>query len=199
MYRKQSCSMRIYTIETMMIGYARVSTVEQNEQLQTDALTKAGCERMFIDHASGAKAHRPELDRLLDVIRDGDTLVVWKLDRLGRSVQNLVDLMTLLQSRGVGFKSLTENMDTTTPGGVLIFNVFAAMAQFERDLIRERTNAGLQAARARGHKGGRPSKLTEKQRARISELYQGRTLTVQEIADQYHVSRKTIYSSLKTK
>ncbi|MFT8358620.1 recombinase family protein [Bifidobacterium aquikefiri] len=183
----------------MMIGYARVSTVEQNEQLQTDALTKAGCERMFIDHASGAKAHRPELDRLLDVIRDGDTLVVWKLDRLGRSVQNLVDLMTLLQSRGVGFKSLTENMDTTTPGGVLIFNVFAAMAQFERDLIRERTNAGLQAARARGHKGGRPSKLTEKQRARISELYQGRTLTVQEIADQYHVSRKTIYSSLKTK
>lgn len=191
--------MRIYTIETMMIGYARVSTVEQNEQLQTDALTKAGCERMFIDHASGAKAHRPELDRLLDVIRDGDTLVVWKLDRLGRSVQNLVDLMTLLQSRGVGFKSLTENMDTTTPGGVLIFNVFAAMAQFERDLIRERTNAGLQAARARGHKGGRPSKLTEKQRARISELYQGRTLTVQEIADQYHVSRKTIYSSLKTK
>jgi DNA invertase Pin-like site-specific DNA recombinase len=191
--------MRIYTIETMMIGYARVSTVEQNEQLQTDALTKAGCERLFTDHASGAKAHRPELDHLLDTIRKGDTLIVWKLDRLGRSVQNLVDLMTLLQSRGVGFKSLTENMDTTTPGGVLIFNVFAAMAQFERDLIRERTNAGLQAARARGHKGGRPSKLSDRECARISELYQSRTLTVQEIADQYHVSRKTIYSSLKTK
>ncbi|MDN6805512.1 recombinase family protein [Bifidobacterium mongoliense] len=181
----------------MIVGYARVSTLDQNEQLQTDALTRAGCERLFIDHASGAKAHRPELDRMLDVIRDGDMLVVWKLDRLGRSVQNLVDLMNLLQSRGVGFKSLTENMDTTTPGGVLVFNVFAAMAQFERDLIRERTNAGLQAARARGHKGGRPSKLGDRERARIRELYQSRALTVQEIADQYHVSRKTIYSSIK--
>ncbi|MEK0218860.1 recombinase family protein [Bifidobacterium mongoliense] len=178
----------------MIVGYARVSTLEQNERLQTDALDRAGCERLFTDHASGTKAHRPELDHLLDTIRKGDTLVVWKLDRLGRSVQNLVDLMNLLQSRGVGFKSLTENMDTTTPGGVLIFNVFAAMAQFERDLIRERTNAGLQAARARGHLGGRPSKLTEKQRARIRELYQSRALTVQEIADQYQVSRQTIYS-----
>jgi DNA invertase Pin-like site-specific DNA recombinase len=182
----------------MIIGYARVSTLDQNEQLQTDALSAAGCDRTFVDHASGAKAHRVELDHLLDVIREGDTLIVWKLDRLGRSVQHLVDLMTLLQSRGVGFKSLTEHMDTTTPGGVLIFNVFAAMAQFERDLIRERTNAGLQAARARGHVGGRPSKLSERQRARIRELYQGRALTVQEIADQYHVSRRTIYSSLKS-
>jgi DNA invertase Pin-like site-specific DNA recombinase len=181
----------------VIVGYARVSTLDQNEALQTDALDKAGCERVFIDHASGAKAHRPELDRLLDMIRDGDTLIVWKLDRLGRSVQNLVDLMNLLQSRGVGFRSLTENMDTTTPGGVLIFNVFAAMAQFERDLIRERTNAGLQAARARGHVGGRPSKLTDKQRTRIRELYQSRTLTVQEIADQYHVSRKTVYSNIE--
>jgi DNA invertase Pin-like site-specific DNA recombinase len=122
--------------------------------------------------------------------------VVWKLDRLGRSVQNLVDLMNLLQEKGVGFKSLTESMDTTTPGGILVFNVFAAMAQFERDLIRERANAGLRAARARGRKGGRPSKLSEKQRARIRELYQSRTLTVQEIADQYQVSRNTIYTSL---
>lgn len=181
----------------MIVGYARVSTLEQNEALQTDALDKAGCERLFTDHASGAKAHRPELDRLLDVIRDGDTLVVWKLDRLGRSVQNLVDLMTLLQSRGVGFRSLTENMDTTTPGGVLIFNVFAAMAQFERDLIRERTNAGLQAARARGHMGGRPSKLNDGERARIRELYQGGTLTVREIAKQYGVARNTIYNTVR--
>ncbi|MEK0217216.1 recombinase family protein [Bifidobacterium mongoliense] len=180
----------------MIIGYARVSTLEQNEALQTDALDKAGCERLFTDHASGAKAHRPELDHMLDTLRKGDTLVVWKLDRLGRSVQNLVDLMNLLQEKGVGFKSLTENMDTTTPGGILVFNVFAAMAQFERDLIRERTNAGLRAARARGHKGGRPSKLTEKQRTRIRELYQSRALTVQEIANQYQVSRQTIYSSL---
>ena len=180
----------------MIVGYARVSTLEQNEALQTDALDRAGCERLFTDHASGAKAHRPELDRMLDIIREGDTLIVWKLDRLGRSVQNLVDLMNLLQSRGVGFRRLKENMDTTTPGGVLVFNVFAAMAQFERDLIRERTNASLQAARARGRKGGRPSKLTEKQRARIRELYQSRALTVQEIANQYQVSRQTIYSSL---
>jgi DNA invertase Pin-like site-specific DNA recombinase len=181
----------------MIVGYARVSTLEQNERLQTDALDRAGCERLFTDHASGAKAHRPELDHMLDTLRKGDTLVVWKLDRLGRSVQNLVDLMNLLQSRGVGFRSLTENMDTTTPGGVLVFNVFAAMAQFERDLIRERTNAGLQAARARGHKGGRPSKLDGKQRVRIRELYRSRALTVQEIADQYHVSRKTIYNAIR--
>ncbi|KFI77123.1 recombinase family protein [Bifidobacterium mongoliense] len=181
----------------MIVGYARVSTLEQNEALQTDALDKAGCERLFTDHASGAKAHRPELDRLLDVIRDGDTLVVWKLDRLGRSVQNLVDLMNLLQSRGVGFRSLTENMDTTTPGGILVFNVFAAMAQFERDLIRERTKRDCGRPWARGRKGGRPSKLTEQQRTRIRELYQSRTLTVQEIADQYHVSRQTIYSVIK--
>jgi DNA invertase Pin-like site-specific DNA recombinase len=182
----------------MIIGYARVSTLDQNEQLQTDALTKAGCGRLFVDHASGAKAHRPELDHLLDVIREGDTLIVWKLDRLGRSVQNLVDLMNLLQSRGVGFKSLTENMDTTTPGGVLIFNVFAAMAQFERDLIRERTSAGLQAARARGRKGGRPSKLSGKQRARIRELYRSRALTVQSIANQYQVARNTIYGIIRS-
>lgn len=181
----------------MIVGYARVSTLDQNEALQTDALRGAGCERLFVDHASGAKAHRPELDHLLDVIREGDTLVVWKLDRLGRSVQNFVDLMNLLQSRGVGFRSLTENMDTTTPGGVLVFNVCAAMAQFERDLIRERTNAGLSAARARGRVGGRPSKLDERQRARIRELYRGRTLTVQEISDQYHVSRRTIYNTIQ--
>ncbi|WP_415461021.1 recombinase family protein [Bifidobacterium psychraerophilum] len=155
----------------MIIGYARVSTLEQNEQLQTDPLTNAGCERLFVENASGAKAHRPELGYLLDVLREGDTLIVWKLDRLGRSVQNLVDLMSLLQSRGVGFKSLTGNMDTVTSGDVLVFNMFAAMAQFERDLIRERTNAGLQAAGARGHVGGRHSKLTEKQRTRIREMY----------------------------
>lgn len=181
----------------MIIGYARVSTLEQNERLQTDALDRAGCERLFTDHASGARAHRPELDHLLDTIREGDTLVVWKLDRLGRSVRNLVDLMNLLQCRGVGFRSLTENMDTTTPGGVLVFNVFAAMAQFERDLIRERTNAGLQAARARGHLGGRPPKLSEKDKARIRELYRDGTLSVQEIARQYRVARNTIYSAIR--
>ena len=107
----------------MIVGYARVSTLDQNEDLQTDALTAVGCERLFIDHASGARAHRPELDHMLDVLHPGDTVVVWKLDRLGRSVQNLVDLMNRMQNGGVGFRSLTENMDTTTPGGVLVFNV----------------------------------------------------------------------------
>lgn len=144
----------------MLIGYARVSTLEQNEDLQTDALRKAGCERIYTDHASGAKASRPELDRMLDMLREGDVVAVWKLDRLGRSVQNLTDLMALLQGRGIGFRSLTEQMDTTTPGGVMVFNIFAALAQFERDLIRERTRAGLKAARARGRNGGRPRKLS---------------------------------------
>lgn len=181
----------------MIVGYARVSTQDQNEALQTDALEEAGCERIFVDHASGAKASRPELDHLLDVVRDGDTVVVWKLDRLGRSVQNLVELMNRFQAMGVGFRSLTEAMDTTTPGGVLVFNVFAAMAQFERDLIRERTNAGLAAARARGRKGGRPPKLTGRQVERIQEMHASGSLTVKEIATQFSVSRTTVYEAIR--
>ena len=181
----------------LQVGYARVSTLEQNEDLQTDALKKAGCERIFTDHASGAKASRPQLDRMLDMLRRGDTVVVWKLDRLGRSVQNLVDLMDRFQKMGVEFRSLTENMDTSTSGGVLIFNIFSALAQFERDLIRERTMAGLKAARARGRKGGRPSKLSDKDIAMIRQLYDSRTVTVQEIADRFDVSRSTIYKALE--
>lgn len=144
----------------MLIGYARVSTLEQREDLQVDALKKAGCERVYTDHASGSRASRPELDRMMEALREGDVLVVWKLDRLGRSVQNLVELMNRLHAMGVEFRSLTEGMDTTTPGGTMIFGMFAVMAQFERDLIRERTMAGLQAARARGHRGGRPPSST---------------------------------------
>jgi DNA invertase Pin-like site-specific DNA recombinase len=180
----------------MLLGYARVSTLEQNEDLQTDALKRAGCERLYVDHASGAKAHRPQVDRMLDAMRTGDTVVVWKLDRLGRSVQHLVDLMNRFRTEGVGFRSLTENMDTTTPGGVLIFHVFAAMAQFERDLIRERTMAGLNAARARGRKGGRRPKLDARQKKRIRELYDARALTVAEIGKQFGVSRSTVYKAL---
>lgn len=143
----------------MRIGYARVSTLGQDESLQTVALQATGCEKIFIDHASGAKTSRPELDRMFDLLRAGDTVVVWKLDRLGRSTQHLVSLINHFKDNGVEFVSLTENMDTSTPGRILIFTVFAAMAQFERDLIRERTRAGLTAARARGRKGGRPAKL----------------------------------------
>src|SRR5579883_1047101 len=140
----------------MQIGYARISTGDQTLALQEDALRKAGCERLFQDIASGARAERPGLAKALEQLRAGDTLVVWRLDRLGRSLQHLLATLTDLDKRGIGFKSLTENIDTTTPGGRLVFHIFGSIAEFERDLIRERTNAGLNAARARGHKGGRP-------------------------------------------
>jgi DNA invertase Pin-like site-specific DNA recombinase len=143
-----------------LLGYARVSTTDQQPQLQVDALQRAGCYRVFTETASGARSDRPVLDQLLDQLRPGDTLVVWKLDRLGRSLRHLVDTVTGLAECGVGFRSLQEAIDTTTPGGKLVFHVFAALAEFERDLIRERTSAGLAAARARGRQGGRPPVLT---------------------------------------
>src|SRR4051812_34276607 len=143
----------------MDIGYARVSTGEQTLDLQLDALTTSGCGKVYQETASGAKADRPVLEDVLSYLRGGDTLVVWRLDRLGRSLQHLIEVVAVLAERGIGFKSITEQIDTTTPGGKLIFPVFGALAEFERDLIRERTQAGLQAARARGRKGGRPRTL----------------------------------------
>ena len=183
---------------SMIYGYARVSTNDQTTNLQQDALKKAGCDRVFTDVASGAKAHRPELDHMLDLRREGDTVVVWKLDRLGRSMQNLVDLMTMFDERGVQFRSLTESIDTSTPGGTLVFNIFGSLAQFERDLIRERTRAGLEAARARGRKGGRPAKLDERQVREVRRLYESRTVTVDQIAAMMGVGRSTIYRCLKS-
>lgn len=180
----------------MLIGYARVSTQEQRPDLQEDALRKAGCERIYTDHASGAKASRPQLDRMLDALRPGDTVVVWKLDRLGRSLQDLVALMDRFRGMDVGFRCITQQIDTTTPGGVLVFNIFGAMAQFERDLISERTSAGLQAARARGRNGGRPRKLSDKDVAMVRQLYESRTVSVKEIAARFRVSRSTIYKVL---
>ena len=162
-----------------------------------DALEKAGCNRIFIDVASGAKAHRPELDHMLDLLREGDTVVVWKLDRLGRSMQNLVELINDFDTRGVQFRSLTELIDTSTPGGTLIFNIFGSLAQFERDLIRERTRAGLEAARARGRTGGRPASLDEKQAKEVQRLYESRSVTVDQIASMMRVSRTTIYRCLQ--
>jgi DNA invertase Pin-like site-specific DNA recombinase len=147
----------------MLIGYARVSTHEQTLNLQRDALTTAGCSKIFTDAASGAKTERNGLDAALAYVRKGDTLVVWRLDRLGRSLPHLITTMTDLEERAIGFKSLTENIDTTTSGGKLIFHIFGALAEFERNLIRERTQAGLTAARARGKKGGRPNALTDRQ------------------------------------
>ena len=140
----------------MLIGYARVSTHDQTPALQRDALREAGCERVFADTAGGAVADRPGLDEAVRFARSGDILVVWRLDRLGRSLPHLIETIGRLQERGIGFRSLTEQIDTTTSGGKLIFHVFAALAEFERDVIRERARAGLVAARARGRKGGRP-------------------------------------------
>ena len=180
---------------SMTYGYARVSTGDQTTDLQQDALEKAGCNRIFIDVASGAKAHRPELDHMLDLLRD--TVVVWKLDRLGRSMQNLVELINDFDTRGVQFRSLTELIDTSTPGGTLIFNIFGSLAQFERDLIRERTRAGLEAARARGRTGGRPASLDEKQAKEVQRLYESRSVTVDQIASMMRVSRTTIYRCLQ--
>lgn len=179
-----------------LLGYARVSTGEQDAALQLDALEQVGCARVFSDTASGALQERPELTRLLDHLREGDTLVVWRLDRLGRSLRHLVDTVTGLAERGVGFRSLQESIDTTTPGGRLVFHVFAALAEFERDLIRERTHAGLAAARARGRRGGRPSVMTADKLAVAREMYASGEHTVSAIAETVGVSRASIYRHL---
>ena len=178
------------------IGYARVSTDEQDTSLQLDALEAAGCARIFSDAASGALDDRPELARALDHLRAGDTLMVWRLDRLGRSLRHLVDTITALAERDVGFRSLQESIDTTTSGGRLVFHIFAALAEFERDLIRERTQAGLEAARARGRRGGRPSVMTPHKVAVARRMYDSGEHTVAAIAEVVGVSRASVYRHL---
>jgi DNA invertase Pin-like site-specific DNA recombinase len=180
----------------MLIGYARVSTHEQTLNLQKDALEKAGYTKIYTDTASGAKTERIGLEEALSYVRKGDTLVVWRLDRLGRSLPNLIATMTDLEERGIGFKSLTENIDTTTSGGKLIFHIFGALAEFERNLIRERTQAGLTAARARGRRGGRPNALTGKQLAIARDLYEKRH-PIAEICRTLKMSKATLYRALK--
>ena len=182
----------------MLIGYARVSTHEQTLHLQQDALKKAECSKIFTDTASGAKTERKGLEGALSYVRKGDTLVVWRLDRLGRSLPHLITTITDLEDRGIGFKSLTENIDTTTSGGKLIFHIFGALAEFERNLIRERTTAGLTAARARGRTGGRPKTLTERQRSIAQALYNDKQHSIVEICQTLKVSRATLYRALKT-
>src|SRR5512144_1593331 len=181
----------------MLIGYARVSTQDQTLDLQKDALQKAGCERIFTDTASGAKAERVGLDEALSYIRPGDTLVVWRLDRLGRSLKHLIETITALDTRKIGFKSITEAIDTTTSGGKLIFHIFGALTEFERDIIRERTQAGLTAARARGRKGGRPKALTPKKQEQALTLYNAKTHTIDEICRTLNISRATLYRYIK--
>lgn len=177
-----------------LIGYARVSTADQNPQLQTEALTLAGCERVFVDQASGTKADRPHLAECLDYLRAGDVLTVWRLDRLGRSLQHLIATVNELHARHVGFRSLTEAIDTTTAGGRLVFHVMGALAEFERELIRERTLAGLAAARASGRHGGRqpvPGHLVDAARELVAA---GRP--VSEVAATLHIGRSTLYRHL---
>src|SRR5512134_1748598 len=183
----------------MLIGYARVSTADQTLDLQKDALEKAGCTKIFTDTASGAKAERTGLDEALNYVRQGDTLVVWRLDRLGRSLTHLIETITGLNNRGVGFKSITEAIDTTTSGGKLVFHIFGALAEFERDIIRERTQAGLSAARARGRRGGRPKALTSKKAQQLQTLYADKTNTIDEICRTLNISRATLYRYINKK
>ncbi len=177
----------------MHIGYARVSTTDQNLSLQKDALEAAGCERLFTDTVSGVRMDRPGLAATLDACRAGDTLVVWKLDRLGRSLPHLVETVRDLSAGGVGFRSLQEQIDTTTSSGKLIFHIFASLAEFERDLIRERTNAGLAAARARGRKGGRPKGVDQRKKQVALALKKDTGRSVREICEIVGISRNTYY------
>jgi DNA invertase Pin-like site-specific DNA recombinase len=181
----------------MLVGYARISTGDQNLDLQRDALTHAGCERLVEDTAGGGKVRRDGLDRAMELLRPGDTLVVWRLDRLGRSLRHLIELITELEQAGIGFRSVTEAIDTTSPGGTLVFHIFGALAEFERNLIRERTRAGLEAARARGRKGGRRHKLDARKRALAVELYRGRKHTVGEICGMVGISKPTLYAYIR--
>jgi DNA invertase Pin-like site-specific DNA recombinase len=181
----------------MLIGYARVSTGDQTLDLQHDALQQAGCGQIYSDTVSGAKADRPGLSQALDYVRAGDTLVVWRLDRLGRSLSHLIETVDALEKRGIGFRSLTESIDTTTPAGKLIFHIFGSLAEFERSLIRERTNAGLAAARARGRKGGRPKKLTTKQVELAKRLHADKQTDIKTICETLGISTTTLYRVLK--
>jgi DNA invertase Pin-like site-specific DNA recombinase len=180
----------------MVFGYARISTTEQDESLQLDALHAAGCDRLMIDRASGAAADRPALAEMLDRLRSGDTVMVWRLDRLGRSLRHLIETVADPERRGVTLVSLTEQIDTSSPGGRLVFHVFGAMAEFERDLIRERTRAGLAAARARGRKGGRPSVWTDAKLATARSMHASGEHDVSTIAATLGVSRASVYRAL---
>lgn len=187
---------RSVTPNLQAIGYARVSTEDQSAALQLDALKAAGCQRVFTEKASGAQRERPQLIAALDYIREGDTLVVWKLDRLARSLRQLMETIEDLHARGIGFRSLTEAIDTTTSGGRLVFHIFGALAEFERSLIRERTNAGLEAARARGRISGRPPALDDEDLVAAKAMLRDPAITVEEVARRLDVAPSTLYRHL---
>ena len=177
----------------MLVGYARVSTQDQNPDLQLDALRQAGCERIYTEKASGAQRDRPQLAAALAYMRDGDTLVVWKLDRLARSLKQLIETVGGLEQQGIGFRSLTEAIDTTSPSGKLVFHIFGGLAEFERSLIQERTRAGLESARARGRLGGRPPALTAEDLQQARALLQDPEITVAQVAESLGVAPSTLY------
>jgi len=185
------------TIILMNVGYARVSTHDQTINLQEDALKKAGCEKIFNDVMSGAKSDRPGLLQAVEYARSGDTLVVWKLDRLGRSLKQLIETVSNLNSRGVQIKSLQESIDTNTPNGKFFFHVFGALAEFEKDIIRERTLAGLASARARGKCGGRPSKLTKEQIQQLKALHKDPNNKIADLLKTFNIKKPTLYRYLK--
>jgi len=180
----------------VLIGYTRVSTAEQSSTLQEDALNRAGCGKLFHDAASGARAERPGLTAALEFMREGDVLAVWRLDRLGRSLADLLEIVGRLEKHGIGFMSVTESIDTTTSGGRLVFQVFGAMAEFERNLIRERTKAGLSSARARGRLGGRPKVLNAQKIALMYQLYEEKKHTVKEICGLLGITKPCLYDYL---
>lgn len=180
----------------MKVGYARVSTRDQDYTMQAEALTVAGCEKIFEETASGAQKDRPELAKAISYLRKGDVLVVWKMDRLARSLKQLIDTVEDLERRGIGFVSLTESIDTTTPGGRLVFHVFGALAEFERELIRERTNAGLKSAKERGVKLGRPKALEGEALGVAKALLKSGDMTASQVAEHVGVSRATLYRAV---
>lgn len=181
----------------MLIGYARTSTQDQNHDLQTDSLKMAGCEKIFTDKVSGTVSERPGLAKLKEHLRRGDTLVIWRLDRLARSLKDLIEWVAYLEKEGVALKSIKENIDTSTPTGRLVFHIFGALSEFERSLIVERTQAGLQAARARGRKGGRPLSLGKDKREVVLDLYNQKKLTVDKICQMMEISKPTLYKYVK--
>jgi DNA invertase Pin-like site-specific DNA recombinase len=180
----------------VLVGYARVSTDDQNLDLQRDALERAGCDKIYTDQRGGASAKRPGLATVFEVLRGDDTLVIWRLDRLGRSLKDLIHLVEQLEQRGAGLRSLQENIDTTTSGGRLVFHVFGALAEFERNLVRERTHAGLSAARARGRRGGRPKALDASKRELALRLHRERKHSIREICRMMGISKSTLYNYL---
>lgn len=189
--------MGYFTEGFMKVGYVRISTQEQSDDFQIDALKNAGCEKIFSDQISGAKADRPGLKEALEYVRPGDSLVVWRLDRFGRNLRHLIDAVEDLEKRKIGFVSLQEGFDTTTNGGKLVFQIFGALAEFERNLIRERTKAGLEAARARGKLGGRKAKLNLTQTDALKMMYESKKYSISEICSSFEISKPTLYRYLE--